>query len=292
VSAGALWHDHVAHSVPDLDLAQARLEQLGFRLTPQSNQLSAERTETGVANRCVMLREGYLEITGAITDEPRPAVTAFRTALARHVGLHLVALGTPDPEREAARLEADGLGPAHIHRTQRMIGTEDGEALARFTVVVTPRDHMPEARMPLVRQETPDLVWQQRWLDHPNGAVALDEVVVAVTDPEEAASRHQRFTGVAATPMGAGLELAFSRGRLTLLPSESAAIFGTLPPPPCPVAYVVGVTDLAVTEGLLRSRGVGATPIGAGCLAVEGGPALGGVIVFRAPDGIPAWRAA
>ncbi|WP_431283134.1 VOC family protein [Humitalea sp. 24SJ18S-53] len=291
VVPGDVWHDHVAHSVPNLDAAKARLEQLGFQLTPQSNQLGGTPlAETGMANRCVMLREGYLEITGAITDEPRPAVVAFRAGLARHVGLHLMALGTLDPAREAARLEAAGLGPAVLHRTQRMIGTEDGEGLARFTVVVTPRDHFPEARMPLVLQETPPLVFQPRWLDHANGAIGVDEVVAVVPDPAESAQRFTRFTGVAAAPAGQGLALDFARGRFTLLPLAAAGVFAPLPPLPCLVAHVVKVADLDTLERLLAQNGVVTRPAGVGCVAVDGGPTLGGVIVFRGPDGVPAWR--
>src|SRR5258708_6821212 len=117
-----IWHDHIAHSVPDLDGATARLIQLGFQPAPQSAQLAAPSpgaplTPTGVANRCVMLRHGYLEITGTIFDSP--AAAAVQAAVQRHVGLHLLAFGAGDPEAQAARLESAGFGPATLVRTQR-----------------------------------------------------------------------------------------------------------------------------------------------------------------------------
>jgi hypothetical protein len=291
---GDLWHDHVAHSVPDLAAASVRLEQLGFQLTPRSDQLSSASPGgplvlTGMANRCVMLREGYLEITGTIADDT-PTAIAFQSVLTRHVGLHLMALGTPDPEYQVARLQQAGFGPAMLVRTQRMIGTEAGEELGRFTIAVTPRDHLPEARVPLVRQETPGLVWQPRWLEHPNGAQALLEVVAVVPDIAEAASRYARFTGVVPTRRGRGITFALARGALTLLAVEEAQVFFSgLVPPPCLMAYVLSVTDIDATKAFLTNRGVSLQGHGSDCFSVDGGAALGGVLHFTGPGALPAW---
>ena len=58
---------------------------------------------------------------------------------------------------------------------------------ARFQVLRVPSDTMPEGRIQFVQQRTPELLWQRRWLDHPNRAFALAAVLICVADPREAA---------------------------------------------------------------------------------------------------------
>lgn len=66
-----VYLDHLAHFVPSLERAAATLERLGFRLTPfaaQQNRTTAGATPSGMANRCVMLHEGYLEFLTAVSQ--------------------------------------------------------------------------------------------------------------------------------------------------------------------------------------------------------------------------------
>ena len=66
--AGAVFLDHVAHFVPEMDAAATALERCGFRLTPftvQTNRVNEEAVPAGTGNRCAMLRQGYLEILTA-----------------------------------------------------------------------------------------------------------------------------------------------------------------------------------------------------------------------------------
>ena len=78
-AAGGISLDHVAHWVPAIDAASARMEQLGFALTPYSSQRLPPKpgepsAPAGTGNRCIMLRRGYIEV---LTVEPgtyiRPA---------------------------------------------------------------------------------------------------------------------------------------------------------------------------------------------------------------------------
>src|SRR3546814_2784387 len=94
---GEIFLDHLAHFVPSLDCAAAVLEKLGFRLTPfaaQRNRTPNGNEPSGMANRYVTLREGYLEFLTTVS--PRELARQFRAAPARHVGLHLVALSVGD----------------------------------------------------------------------------------------------------------------------------------------------------------------------------------------------------
>src|SRR3546814_15159989 len=95
--SAAIFRSHLAHFVPSLDCAAAVLEKLGFRLTPsaaQRNRTPNGNEPSGMANRCVMLREGYLEFLTAVSQSE--LARQFRAATARHVGLHLVALSVGD----------------------------------------------------------------------------------------------------------------------------------------------------------------------------------------------------
>src|SRR3546814_7263498 len=199
---GEVFLDHLAHFVPSLACAAAALEKLGFRLTPfaaQRNRTSNGTEPSGMANRCVMLREGYLEFLTAVSQSE--LARQFRTATARHVGLHLVALSVGDWQAAQARLASNDFRPNDPVHLARPVEDEDGKLReARFTVLRVPPEVMPEGRIQLLEHHTRDAVWQARWLGHANGIVALKAVLIAVADPDAAAARFGRFIGRAPTP--------------------------------------------------------------------------------------------
>src|SRR3546814_7043853 len=83
---GEVFLDHLAHFVPSLDCAAAALEKLGFRLTPfaaQRNRTSNGTEPSGMANRCVMLREGYLEFLTAVSQSRSEEHTSELQSLMR-----------------------------------------------------------------------------------------------------------------------------------------------------------------------------------------------------------------
>src|SRR3954470_2972595 len=143
---GTLVLDHVAHFVPDADAAADALQKLGFTVTPFSPQShrptpDAALVPAGTGNRCVMLKRGYLEFLTPTADTP--VANQLRESIGRYTGVHLVALGTADPEADRARLEAGGFKPAPVLGLQRPIGTPDGEQTARFGVSRVPSGTMP-----------------------------------------------------------------------------------------------------------------------------------------------------
>ena len=96
--AGKISLDHVAHFVPEVDAASDALVRFGFTLTPfspQSHRLQPDGplVPAGTGNRCVMLRAGYIEFLTPVADTPLAA--QLRTAIARYVGVHLIAFGDP-----------------------------------------------------------------------------------------------------------------------------------------------------------------------------------------------------
>jgi hypothetical protein len=289
-----LWPDHVNHSVADFDEACDRMTQLGFTLAPRSDQLAPDQSgnlkPTGMANRCIMLEEGYIEISGNVGAGDGPAVQAFRELLARHIGVHLLALGTKSPEKQVGRLSAAGFGPASIMNYQRMVGTETGEEIARFTLAVTPRELLPELRLLMVRHETPAVIWQPRWIGHANGATGLTEVLVATADLSASSDRLSRFLGVQPVSCGATLRFELARGALSLVPDgltqASAASTATLP---YVVGYVLSVPSSTDLKEFFAARGIETMQTGPGWLSIDAGRSIGCTIYFAEPGARLPW---
>jgi hypothetical protein len=80
----------------------------------------------------------------------------------------------------------------------------------------------------LVHHLTPEVLWQERFLDHPNNALALSEVFVAVAEPAESVARFSRLVGCPAIPDPAsGFALDLANGRVRLL--QDPALRSVLP---------------------------------------------------------------
>ena len=278
--------DHIAHFVPEVDAASRALESLGFTLTPfspHSHRLTpgGPLVPAGTGNRCVMFNDGFLEFltpTGdtAIADQ-------LRTAMARYVGVHLVAFGTDDAAGDYARLEREGFKPGTPVALQRPIGTPDGEDTARFTVVRVPPGTMAEGRIQFCQHHTRQLLWQPRWMHHANGAIALSAVMLCVADPAEAAARYARYTGLEAVNRGDAHCLATARGTLVFMtPASVEDMLGAVPPSlPWIAGYALATRNPAAarecagrTSGTIRA-------LGAERFAVALPPALGGWVVFE-----------
>jgi len=278
---GALVLDHVAHFVSNLGEAGRALEAIGFVVTPTSEQATQEGP-AGTANRCVMLGEGYLEFLSPIADTPHARRT--REAMARHAGVHILALGTPAAAEEHARLERHGFAPLAPVDLEREVEAEGAARLARFGVVRVPPEAMPEGRVQFVEHRTPEYVWQPRWLAHANGVTALAAVFVCADDPPAAAARYARFTGLLPSPEGAFTRLTTSRGDIVIgRQPDLAALLGAAPSAPALAGYALACEDPGALAA--RCRAAGATVRRAGELyAAVLPPALGGAWLFGAAD--------
>src|SRR5258708_979443 len=215
MSSGVASLDHIGIAVPDLAAAAATYRRLGFQLTPlqqQSGPLQAGGpvVRWGSANHCAMLRQGYLELIGIV--DPALYDNELGRFFARYHGIHILALGVADAEAQVTRLCAAGLAAASVRPMQRPVATPDGTSEVRFKRV--PLATAPEGRIQLIEHLTPDLMWQDHLLDHPNRAVALTEAVLCVADVGEAAERFRRLAGSDPLRHSRARILAFAAGRL------------------------------------------------------------------------------
>lgn len=249
MSAAVDCLDHVGIVVRDLDRAARSYAAMGFQLTPLARQSGPVRPGEppqpwGSANRCVMLRQGYIEILSLL--DPALYDNQLKGFLARHEGIHVLALGINDAPRHVERLRAAGFAGIDLKPLQRPAATPAGERLARFQRVPLPPDAAPEGRVQLVEHLTPELLWQPHLLDHPNRGVALVETVLAVDDVDEAASRYERLSGPRASHDGACRVFAFPRGRLVIAPASGSVQVprdGIHLTPPAFVRYTVATDD-------------------------------------------------
>lgn len=254
-SGDDIFLDHVGHFVADPAAATDALTRAGFAPTDPSIQSNPDGSLTGTGNVTAMLRRGYLEFLFKTADTPLGR--EFDASRSRHAGLHLMAFAVADAVKAHRGLQQSGFSVRPLVEMQRPVEMADGPAIAAFTVARVEAGAMPEGRVQLLTHRTERAVWQPRWLDHPNGAQGLLDILVVVADVAEAAERFARFTGRAAAANASGRRVGLDRGGIQLV-AESAArdLISGLPLPALPfmMAYGVAVVSLDATEAFLRGK--------------------------------------
>jgi hypothetical protein len=205
-----------------MEAAALEWRQLGFTPTVLARHGTAGPDgvirSTGTGNRCIMLGQGYLKLI-AVVDPSRPSATIARF-LARHAGIHILTFATPDAGAALHRLRRAGLDTELIASSRAADPAAPDGAQARFErLAIT----AAVPRLQLLRHLTPELVWQPRFLRHPNHAVALEAVIVVSDAPAEFAAMLSRVAGVAVAPdpLG-GYAMALGQGWVRVVPSDAA----------------------------------------------------------------------
>jgi hypothetical protein len=234
--------DHVGVVSHELTSLAAAYERLGFTLTPL-----ARYADGRIGNRCIMLRQSYIELLAVI--DPKASSATLVRFLARYAGIHILAFGIDAMPAAGARLRRAGIeaSPSKFERVTD--GTDAGSPRARFELLQLP--DQPEGRLNLVRHLTPEVLWRECFLHHPNNAHDLTEVSLSVADPADTAGRFSRLVGCVVIPdatSGFGLELAHGRIRIMAANGEI-------------VPRIVGVTvrtsdENATIRRLVSERGI------------------------------------
>ena len=277
MSGAAQTLDHVGIVGADLDALAAVFANLGFALTPLARHAGGR---TG--NRCIMFRDGgYLELVATVNGGTSATLDRF---LCRYPGIHILALGIDDTTAAAERLRRAGIN-THADRTERSTDDSDPAAPQVAFALLTPPDP-PEGRVHLIRHLTPDALWQERFLTHPNQTVRLEEAILVAPVPAETAARLSVLAGRPVQPDPAGgYVLPLQTGRLRILPPASWASLH--PNRAAPTLPWIGGLTLNTADGnaalhrLLTDRGIDHDQ-SPGLLQVE---AAGVVLSFRADQG-------
>ncbi|MBI4502303.1 MAG: VOC family protein [Gemmatimonadetes bacterium] len=291
-AGGEIYLDHVGWLVSDMERASATFERLGFVLTPFVVSRNADSSgvlqPSGTGNRCAMLHRGYLELIAAIEGVETSLARQHRAAVARHVGLHVIALTVADAVAAHGRLASEGFEPGEPVRLRRPILAPDGaDRLAEFTVIRVPPEKMPEGRIQILTQETPDLVWQPRLIARENGIAGLEGVLLCVEDPAEVAERYGRFTGRSPSGESNYMTLALDRGRLEFVaPGRCRSLLPGVQLPATAVIAAIALTaeDPEATRRFLLGRGVAVSDVAPETFSVGPGDAMGAAMVVCGAD--------
>lgn len=248
---GALFLDHVSHFVPSLDAAGALLAKLGFAVTPVSAQVT-QQGPAGTSNRCVMLRDGYLEFLAPTADTPN--AKRMRASMRRYRGAHLVCFGTPAAEEEHARLARHGFAPQPLVHLERKV--ERGMKV-RFSVVRAAPGKMPEGRVQYVQQLVPKAIWRTAHLRHRNGVAALAAAYVVASNPARAAARWARFMGAIPRREGKLACLETERGKVLIgTRAQMQSLLGAAPRAPGIAGYALACRNPKAFAARCRAAGL------------------------------------
>jgi hypothetical protein len=259
---GEIYLDHIAHFVADPQRASQALARAGFDPTPISVQVNADPAggppqPSGTGNVTAMLEHGYLEVLFKTADTALSR--EFDAAIARYRGVHLAAFAVADAAATHARLAASGFAMQPLTALRRPVSTPAGEDIAAFSVVRLVPGEMPEGRIQALTHLTEHTVWQERWLNHRNGAAGLLDIVIVEPDLAAAIARFSRFFGRGAEANAHGAIFRLDRGCVQLVPGELSqfglgGIFGKLAIPSLPFMAVYGikVTSLDCVAACLR----------------------------------------
>jgi hypothetical protein len=182
-----------------------------------------------------------------------------------------------DEEANLARLHAAGLDIPGVAYLERPV--EAGGPIARFARLPFPDP--PEGRVQLIRHLTPELVWQDRWMDHANRAEILEAAILCAENPAETAARLSRLSGLPVEPDPAG-------GFLLRLPGAARAAGPKAPALETRVRVLTPEALGAVLPGVVPPT----SPFMAGMVvrtadgAASARRILAGIPTREAPDGI------
>ncbi len=211
--------DHVVINVRDgLDAAADLYERLGFTLTPRGHHT------LGSSNNLAVLGTDYLELLGV-----QPGAASRADVLDWPAGLNGLVFKTFDSDATYAALQSAGLPVLPPQAFSRPVETPGGAAGdAAFRTVRLEREAVPAGRLFFCHHLTPQLVWQDAWRRHANGALG----VIAAEDPAEPAALLVRLFGADAVRRhAAGFTLLAGLSRIDIVtPAALAAEFGAAAP--------------------------------------------------------------
>ncbi|EKS9795331.1 MULTISPECIES: VOC family protein [Burkholderia] len=281
--------DHPVVSVRDHPKAVEQYKRLGFAPSPISYH------PWGSVLTLMMFENNFIEVIGI--DDPSKfgtgEVNGFcygRTLgefLERSEGLGLLALHSKDIDADFAAVKATGLPVQQRVEFRRKITTPDGkpdEAVVSLGMVMD--TELGDASNFLCQQHRPEFIWRKDWQNHPNGAIAVDEVVYITPDLDLLEERWSRLFGADQTSRVDGhVEADTGCGRVVALtPTQAEERFASVGLPtrytdkPHGIALQLRVRNLGQTEKILAenavkygrtSKGIAVTPDSAGNTIIE-----------------------
>jgi hypothetical protein len=243
---------HTGIVTRDLDTLERTYTSFGFTLSPRSRHLLNERPGEPLvpgctANRCALFGGAYIELLG-IVDESAPDPWHTKAMVDQYEGFRLLNFDTGDAEAADRRLTGAGLRTSGVLDLERDIDTEDGTRTMRARAVHLDPRTTPDAYVGIAQHLTRRYVHQPRYLHHPNGARALEAVLIVVddADAEAVTARYARILQAAPRQQGPGTVLDLAARRLEIVRASDAE--EVLPGEPAPAASYLAAMTIAVDD--------------------------------------------
>ena len=240
--SGLTGFDHPIIGVADLEAAAATWQKLGFTLTPLGRHIG-----WATANRCIMFADSYLELLGILQPDGYTHGLDDRLA-SRGEGAIGFALTTQDAELTHHAFRQAGIGGEPPQRLERLLDLPAGTVRPAFRLVHPDPAEALGDRAFACQHLTPDLIRRPAWLSHPNGAIAVSVVTIAVPDPTAVAAVYRVLLGDAAV-VAAERGTTVRIGATTLAFGASVVVTGI-------AGLGIAVWDIAVTRAWLDRPGV------------------------------------
>lgn len=223
---GPLGLEHPLVVSDDLDALAERYRALGFAPTRKGYH------PWGTGTQLVLFPDNFIELMGI--DDRRlidtPSETGFRFGrfiaeqLDRREGIAMIALHSDDAAVDAAAVTARGVEPDGLVNFRRTVTLPDGgkdEAVVSLAMLIDRQQ--PQLSHFICQQHRPEFVWVPEWMQHPNGALAIAQVVYAAAEPD---AHRQRFAGIwgedALHDLSNGFRVATAGGELLMLDRPAA----------------------------------------------------------------------
>lgn len=242
--------DHVVIDVRErMDDAARAFAALGFALTPRGHHT------LGSMNHLAMFATDYLELLGfGENGAARPELAPFP------IGLNGLVFKTGDADVVHAHAAAAGLPILPVQAFSRPVELDGARDDARFCTTRFDPAKIAMGRVYFCEHRTPELVWRPEWQSHPNGARAINRVIVATCDPRRTAALFAALFGsdtVAESKSGCVIAAGAARVELTP-PHAIVEEFGDAAADPAGridylAALELKVSSLAETAERLRS---------------------------------------
>jgi hypothetical protein len=248
--------NHLVLAGHDLEAMRSHYAGLGFTVTPRGQH------PFGTGNTPVQLHGTYVELLAVTIPHDVPehgpghfSFAAFnRDFLARHQGFSMLVFDTPDARADVAAWRAAGLHtyePFDFSRTAKM--ADGQEITVRFSLAFVSHPAAPWLGLFACQHYTPAYFAQPRYLQHANGAKAIQDVWIVGETAPDLAGFMQTITGAKAASEDSSVRVLQTRiGTIVLArPAAFASAFGLAAPHPDDGPHLAAFTVACQTMGQL-----------------------------------------
>jgi len=248
--------NHLVLACHDLEAMRSHYAGLGFTVTPRGQH------PFGTGNSLMQLHGSYLELLAvtALLDVPEHRAGYFsfaafnRDYLKRHDGFSMLVFDTPDARADVKAWRTAGLQTYEPFDFSRAAKMADGQEITvAFSLAFVSHPAAPWLGLFACQHHSPRYFEQSRYVQHANGASAVQDVWIVGDTAPDLAGFMQIVTGAKATVEDTSLTTLQTRiGAIVLArPQAFVNAFGLAAPHPDDGPHLAALTLACQTIGRL-----------------------------------------